>query len=218
MEDPQRLAWNLARWVRQRLYLFGVVELGYDRSGRPVAMKLTRSGARLLGVVEQGPGSAPLLGSLIVTPDFEVVLFPTGDDAALVHELDRFCERERQGETMHFRIHERSVQRALSEGMLLSRMLSVLRLQSRTPVPQNVLFSIRDWSGRAGVLHLDSSLVLRGDDHDTLQRFQSDAGVKNFVREVLDERRLQLKSRYAPKRLHALLREFGYKVELDGVQ
>lgn len=218
MEDPQRLAWNLARWVRQRLYLFGVVELGYDRSGRPVAMKLTRSGARLLGVVEQGPGSAPLLGSLIVTPDFEVVLFPTGDDAALVHELDRFCERERQGETMHFRIHERSVQRALSEGMLLSRMLSVLRLQSRTPVPQNVLFSVRDWAGRAGVLHLDAALVLRGEDPETLKRFQSDAGVKNFVREVLDERRLQLKSRYAPKRLHALLREFGYKVELDGVQ
>ena len=218
MEDPQRLAWNLARWVRQRLYLFGVVELGYDRSGRPVAMKLTRSGARLLGVVEQDPGTAPLLGSLIVTPDFEVVLFPTGDDAALVHELDRFCERERQGETMHFRIHERSVHRALSEGMLLSRMLSVLRLQSRTPVPQNVLFSIRDWAGRAGVLHLDAGLVLRGEDPETLKRFQSDAGVKNFVREVLDERRLQLKSRYAPKRLHALLREFGYKVELDGVQ
>ena len=63
-----------------------------------------------------------------------------------------------------------------------------------------------------------SALVLRGDDPDTLKRFQSDAGVKNFVREVLDERRLQLKSRYAPKRLHALLREFGYKVELDGVQ
>lgn len=218
MEDPQRLAWNLARWVRQRLYLFGVVELGYDRSGRPVAMKLTRSGARLLGVVEQDPGTAPLLGSLIVTPDFEVVLFPTGDDAALVHELDRFCARERQGETMHFRIHERSVHRALSEGMLLSRMLSVLRLQSRTPVPQNVLFSIRDWAGHAGVLHLDAGLVLRGEDPETLKRFQSDAGVKNFVREVLDERRLQLKSRYAPKRLHALLREFGYKVELDGVQ
>ncbi len=218
MEDPQRLAWNLARWVRQRLYLFGVVELGYDRAGRPVAMKLTRSGARLLGVVEQAPGAAPLLGSLIVTPDFEVVLFPTGDDAALVHELDRFCEREHMRETMHFRIHERAVQRALSEGMLLSRMLAVLRNQSRTPVPQNVLFSIRDWAGRAGVLHLDASLVLRGEDPETLRRFQTDAGVKNFVREVLDERRLQLKSRYAPKRLHALLREFGYKVELDGVQ
>lgn len=215
MEDPQRLAWNLARWVRQRLYLFGIVDLGYDKGGRPVAMRLTRTGAKLLGVVDAA-GAAPMLGSLIVTPDFEVVLFPTGDDDELVHELDRFCVREQQSETLHFRVHERSVQRALSEGMFLSRILTTLRNQSRTPVPQNVLFSIRDWAGRAGLLHLDAQLVLRGDDPDTLRRFQQDAGVKNFVRDVLDERRLQLKSRFAQRRLQALLREFGYLVELDG--
>ena len=73
-------------------------------------------------------------------------MIPTGDDAELVHELDRFCVRERQGETLHFRIHEKSVQRALSEGMFLSRVLATLRNQSRTPVPQNVLFSIRVWA------------------------------------------------------------------------
>jgi hypothetical protein len=216
MEDPQRLAWNVARWVRQRLYLFGIVDLGYDKAGRPVAMRLTRIGARLFGVAGDSPAGAPMLGSLIVTPDFEVVLFPTGDDAELVHELDRFCVREKQGETLHFRVHERSVQRALSEGMFLSRILSTLRNQSRTPVPQNVLFSIRDWANRAGLLILESGLVLRGEDPEVLRRFQQDAGVKGFVREPLDERRLQLKSRYAPKRLAALLREFGFLVELDG--
>jgi hypothetical protein len=215
MEDPQRLAWNLARWVRQRLYLFGVVDLGYDKSGRPVALRLTRTGAKLLGL-DGAAAAAPMLGSLIVTPDFEVVLFPTGDDDELVHELDRFCMREKQGETLHFRVHEKSVQRALSEGMYLGRILATLRNQSRTPIPQNVLFSIRDWAGRAGVLVLDQSLVLRGEDAETLRRFQQDPGVKGFVREVLDERRLQLKSRYAMRRLQALLREFGYLVELDG--
>jgi hypothetical protein len=216
MEDPQRLAWNVARWVRQRLYLFGIVDLGYDKGGRPVAMRLTRTGARLFGLASDAPGGSPMLGSLIVTPDFEVVLFPTGDDAELVHELDRFCVREKQGETMHFRVHEKSIQRALSEGMFLSRILATLRNQSRTPVPQNVLFSIRDWANRAGLLILDSHLVLRGEDPEVLRRFQQDAGVKGFVREALDERRLQLKSRYAPKRLSALLREFGFLVELDG--
>ena len=45
---------------------------------------------------------------------------------------------------------------------------------------------------------------------------EQDAGVKSFVREVLDEHRLQLKSRYAPRRLATLLREFGYLVELEG--
>ncbi len=216
MEDPQRLAWNISRWVRQRLYLLGLVDLGYDKGGRPVAMRLTRVGAKLLGLADGSPHSPPMLGSLIVTPDFEVVLFPTGDDAELVHELDRFCVREKQGETLHFRIHERSVQRALSEGMHLARILSTLRNQSRTPTPQNVLYSLRDWANRAGLMILDAKLVLRGEDADTLRRFQQDAGVKSFVREVLDEHRLQLKSRYAPRRLATLLREFGYLVELEG--
>ncbi len=216
LEDPQRLAWNISRWVRQRLYLLGLVDLGYDKSGRPVALRLTRVGAKLLGLVDGSPHSPPMLGSLIVTPDFEVVLFPTGDDAELVHELDRFCVREKQGETLHFRIHERSVQRALSEGMHLSRILATLRKQSRTPTPQNVLYSLRDWANRAGLLILDTQLVLHGEDSETLRRFQQDAGVKGFVREVLDEHKLQLKSRYAPRRLASLLREFGYLVELEG--
>jgi hypothetical protein len=215
MEDPQRLAWNLARWVRQRLHLFGVVDLGYDRAGRPVAMRLTRVGAKLLGIVDGLPPAERLLGSLIVTPDFEVVLFPTGDDAELIHELDRFCAREKHGETLHFKITDRSIQRALAEGMLLGRIHDVLRSHSRTPIPQNVLYSIRDWAWRAGLMLLDPSLVLRCEDAETLRRFQQDPGVKALVREAVDEKRVQLKARYAPRRTATLLREFGFLVELE---
>jgi hypothetical protein len=215
MEDPQRLAWNLARWVRQRLHLFGVVDLGYDRAGRPVAVRLTRVGAKLLGIVDGLPPAERLLGSLIVTPDFEVVLFPTGDDAELIHELDRFCAREKHGETLHFKVTDRSIQRALAEGMLLGRIHDVLRSHSRTPVPQNVLYSIRDWAWRAGLMLLDPSLVLRCEDAETLRRFQQDPGVKALVREAIDEKRVQLKARYAPRRTATLLREFGFLVELE---
>ncbi len=215
MEDPQRLAWNLAKWVRSRLYLLGIVDLGYDSSDRPVAVRLTKVGARLLGAVDGSPHQAPALGSLIVTPDFEIVLFPTGDDAELVHELDRFAVRERQGETLHFRLNEKSVQRALSEGMYLSRILATLRGQSRTPVPQNVLYSVRDWGAHAGLMLLDERGVLRCEDEVTLRRFQQDAGAKNYIREVLDEKRVQLKMRYTTRRTQALLRDLGYLVESE---
>jgi XPB/Ssl2-like helicase family protein len=215
MEDPQRLAWNLARWVRSRLYLLGIVDLGYDAADRPVALRLTRFGARLLGAIDGAPVNAAVLGSLVVTPDFEVVLFPTGDDAELVHELDRCCVREKKGETLHFRITDRSVQRALSEGMYLSRILTTLKTQSRTPVPQNVLYSIRDWGHRAGLLHLDEHNVLRGEDPETLRRFQQDPGARAHLRDVVDEKRLQLKTRYSPRRMQGLLRELGFLVELE---
>ncbi len=217
MEDPQRLAWSLVRWVRQRLYLLGFIDLGYDKSRRPVAMRMTHAGARMLGIDgERGSGPPEVtVGNLVVTPDFEVVLFPTGDDAELVHDLDRFCQREKDGSLMHFRITEEGVRRALTDGMGLSHILRCLESQSRTPVPQNVHFSIRDWATRAGLMTLSPDLVLRGVDPDVLRRFQQDPGARPYVDGVIDEHSVQLKGRITPRRMRSLLRELGYLIELS---
>ena len=215
MEDVQRLAWNLVSWVRQRLYLLGIVDLGYDKSGRPVAMRLSRIGARLLGVVDGSPEGAPLIGNLVVTPDFEVVLFPTGDDGELIHDLDRFCSREGGDSLLHFRISERSVHRALTEGMFLKRIVQTLENHSRTPVPQNVLYSIRDWAVRAGLMQLDAAFVVRGDDVEHLRRFAHDPGVKPLVRELVDEHHVRLKPGGTLRRMQSLLRELGHLIEIE---
>jgi len=214
-EDVQRMAWNLVSWVRHRLYLLGIVDLGYDKSGRPVAMRLTRIGARLLGISDSAPEAAPRVGTLVVTPDFEVVLFPTGDDGELVHDLDRFCTRGASGAVMHFRIDDRSVHRALSEGMFLRRILNTLENHSRTPVPQNVLYSIRDWAQQAGLMQLGTDYVVRTEDTELLRRFQADPGVKPLLAQALTERALRLKPGATLRRLQSLLRDLGYLVELD---
>jgi len=213
MEDLQRLAWNLVGWVRKRLYLLGIVDLGYDGHNRPVAMRLTRMGAKMLGIAAEHEESAGI-GNLVVTPDFEVVLFPTGDDAELVHDLDRFCTREKNGHLVHFRILEKGVHRALAEGMFLRRILSTLVQNSRTPVPQNVLYSIRDWAAQAGLLQLSSNFEVQSDNQEVLARFQSDPGVRPYISREIDERHLKLKSKATPKRLQSLLRDLGFLVEL----
>lgn len=213
MEDLQRLAWNLVSWVRKRLYLLGLVDLGYDGHGRPVAMRLTRMGAKMLGVAAEEEERAGI-GNLIVTPDFEVVLFPTGDDAELVHELDRFCKREKNGHLTHFRILEKGVHRALAEGMFLRRILGTLEQNSRTPVPQNVLYSISDWASHAGLLRLEKKNQVSSDNTETLARFAADPGVRPYLSKVIDDRRVQLKSGATPKRMQSLLRELGFLVEL----
>jgi hypothetical protein len=213
-EDLQRMAWNLVGWVRRRLYLLGLVDLGYDKSGRPVAMRLTRIGARLLGLVGQDE-SAPAVGTLVVTPDFEVVLFPSGDDAELTHDLDRFCEREKLGHLKHFRINERSVHRGLVEGVGLARMCALLENNARTPVPQNVLYSIRDWALQAGLLFLDDKLRVRGADPALVARFAADPGVRPYVKGTLDDTSVQLKNGRSVARMRSLLRDLDYLIELE---
>ncbi|MSR61878.1 MAG: hypothetical protein EXS08_05480 [Planctomycetes bacterium] len=213
LEDPQRLAWSLIRWARERLYLLGLIDLGYDKAGRPVAMRLTQSGARLVGV-EDRPRAPLREASLVVTPDFEVVLFPTGDDGELIHALDRFCTREKQGSLLHLRITQDGVVRALRGGMTLGDLMRVIESNARTPVPQNVAFSIKDWALRAGLMRLETNLVLSCEEPDVLRRFCQDAGTRRHLAEILDERRVRLKGRVTPRRMQALLRELGYIVEL----
>ena len=167
-EDLQRLSWNLVNWVRKRLYLLGIVDLGYDTKGHPVAMRLTRIGARVLGI-DAGVSELSGLGRLIVTPDFEVVLFGEGDDADLVHDLDRFTDRVKEGATRQFRIDDRSVHRGLVEGLTVARMSEILTNNARTPVPKNVLQSIRGWAQQAGLLVLDADLVVRGQDPELVR-------------------------------------------------
>jgi len=214
MEDPQRLAWNVVRWVRLRLYLMGVVDMGYDSSKRPVAMRLTKSGARLLGVYGEPEEEVPEQGTLVVTPDFEVVLFPSGDDAELAHDLDRFCVRDKKSGLLHFQISEESVRRALVQGMPLARVIGTLEDHSRTPVPQNVSFSIKDWAQRAGLMRLDDSLCIHCEDADTMRRFLQDPGVRGYVDSQVDEECVQLSGEVTQKRMRALLRDLGYLVEI----
>ena len=218
--DLQRLAWNLVSWVRKRLYLLGIVDLGYDGAGHPVAIRLTRIGARVLGLADGGSADQdlpPVLGRLIVTPDFDVMLFGDGDDADLVHDLDRFADRRSAEGTMRqFRLSDRSVHRGLVEGVTLQRMTEVLTANARTPVPQNVLKSIRGWALGAGLLLLGEDHVVRGEDPMLIARFVRDAGVRPFIKARLDEHSVQLKSRTSRARYRTLLRDLDYLVELDG--
>jgi hypothetical protein len=212
-EDLQKLAWTLVGWVKRRLYLLGLVDLGYDGQGRPVAMRLTRIGARLLGLVDPCP-THPVFGNLVVMADFEVVLFPNGDDAELMHDLDRFCDREKDGAVRHFRISDRSVHRGLVEGVGLARMCELLERNARTPVPRNVLHSIRDWAHQAGLLYLDDELRVTAPLADSLARFARDPGVRPYVRKTLDERSLQLRAGTSPARYRSLFRDLDYLIEI----
>ena len=213
-EDLQRLAWNLVGWVRKRLYLLGLVDLGYDDKGHPVAMRLTRTGARVLGIdtpEEETFG----IGRLVVTPDFEVVLFSDGDDAVLTHDLDRFVDRTKDGALRQFRISEKSVHRGLVEGMTLNKMREVLTMNARTPVPRNVLQSIRDWATKSGLLLLGADHVIRAQDAGILSRFARDAGVRPFIKGKLDGHALQLKTKTSLARYRTLFRDLGYLIELE---
>jgi hypothetical protein len=82
-------------------------------------------------------------------------------------------------------------------------------------VPQNVLFSIRSWAARAGLMHLGKDHVVTCDDPDLMKRFSHDPGVRPLIAETLGEARVRLRPGGTLKRLTSLLRDLGFLVELD---
>ncbi len=156
--DVQSLSWNLFLWIRKYLYLLGIVDMGYDASGRAMALRLTPLGAELLGML---PGrSLEAGGHLVVNPDFEVVLFPDERSHELIFQLDRFCEREHKDTLYRYRITPGALHRALGQGMTLDEILELLRRRSRTPLPQNVAYSLESWARKSGLVtvHRDGRL------------------------------------------------------------
>ncbi|MBK9383937.1 MAG: helicase-associated domain-containing protein [Planctomycetes bacterium] len=150
---------------------------------------------------------------MIVNPDYEVVLFPGGDEFAVIHALDRFCVREKSDQLYHFRLTEESVRRAIGEGFPQEEMLSTLRQHARVPIPQNVLFSVSEWSQRAGVLRLESGTLLSSDDPYVLDRVRTHPELAKHVAEVLEDGALRLKHDLDAKRVRELLKSLGFPVE-----
>jgi len=210
--DVRSLAWNLFTWIRKHLYLIGIVDVGYDDSGRSCAIRLTSMGAELLGMIpgRELEGS----GHIVVNPDFEVVLFPEERSHALIYELDRFCQRELTDSLYHYRITPGSLHRALSEGEALDEILELLRRLSRTPLPQNVVYSLESWARSKGMVtfHEDGRLVC--DTPEVLDKLQLHPELGRLGVHRVDRETLRLRAPVDQEDLLGWVRDFGVSLRI----
>ncbi|HLQ37186.1 MAG TPA: helicase-associated domain-containing protein, partial [Planctomycetota bacterium] len=146
-ESLQQMSWNLLLWVKRRLYPLGLVDLGL-RDGRPVALRRSRLAADLLDT-EPATKVGGTRSSVIVNPDFEILLFPGDDMHAAVHALDRFAQRQKSDHVQVFKLGPETVCAGLADGLTLAQMVQELTDRARAPIPQNVLYSLEEWAGRA---------------------------------------------------------------------
>ncbi|MFM1873319.1 MAG: hypothetical protein RL398_2741 [Planctomycetota bacterium] len=145
-ETLQQMAWNLLIWVKKRLFPLGLVDLGMH-GGRVTAMRLSRLGAELLDA-EPAAKAGGTRSSVIVQPDFEVLVFPGDDVHDVVHQFDRFAHRIKSDHVHQFRIDEASVRAGLEDGLSGPQIIQELTDRARVPIPQNVLYSLEEWGNR----------------------------------------------------------------------
>ncbi len=210
-ETIQQVCMHLLDFVKRRLYPFGLVDLGL-RDGRPVALRLSRLGAELLGA-ESANDVGGARSTVVVNPDFEMILFPGDDEHEVVHSFDRFSVRLKTDHIHHFRIEKQSVQAALTDGMSLAQIVQELTDRSRSPLPQNVVYSLEDWADQAGLLSLSADLVLSCRRTELLESFLGKPAVKGFAGERLSETSVQILADTDLDRLRDVARDLGFLIE-----
>ncbi len=134
----------LATLLTGPFHWFGAVDLGLDTGGQVTAVRLTDLGRWLLGDPTAPPTPLPDEPPLVVQPNFEVLALWL--DAPTLYRLARFAELRRADRVAAFEITRASVQTALDTGATIEELISLLQERSRTGLPQNVEFTLRDWS------------------------------------------------------------------------
>jgi hypothetical protein len=170
-EEVNDLAESLVDWTIGRLYVLGLVDVGV-RGKDPVAVRLTDQGRRLLsGESDADPAAKEARARpLVVNPDFEVLLLPEGDVNEIAHTLDRFARRVRSDEVTRYRLQREDLERAIVQGMTVEEILAFLVARGRTPLPQNVAFSVREWGERVRFAKQRDAVLLEVDREDALDR------------------------------------------------
>lgn len=212
LEDPVEMAANLFTWLRRRLYLLGLVELG-SGGGKVVAVRVSPLGARVLGFRSSAATARSTGGSLVVNPDFEVMLFPDEGDPSLVYAVDRFAQRVKSDRIYQYRITAASVERAIVEGMSAPEILAVLSERSRTAVPQNVIYSVRSWAEKVKAVRIQACTVLRAESREVLDRLQNLKKIKGLIEERLSPTVVVLRAGTDLAALEKLLAKRGVLVQ-----
>jgi hypothetical protein len=143
-ESLQQMCWNLLVWIKKRLFPLGLVDVGMHQ-GRVTALRLSRLGAELLDAEPAGKVGGTR-SSVIVQPDFEILVFPGDDVHEVVHNFDRFATRTKSDHVHQFRLDQASVAAGLADGLTGAGIVQELTDRARVPIPQNVLYSLEEWT------------------------------------------------------------------------
>jgi len=208
LAPPAVLTRELVRFATEGLALAGLVQV-LEVEDDPVAIRITRLGAAAFGlpVAEE---QEVVEGALIVTADFEIVLFPEAGGIDLIHEVSRFARREKADYSIHYRISERTVQEAVAGGLSSDGILEVLERHGRHEVPQNVERSIGAWAESVRVLSARRALLIEAPTREALDAALEIKELKAIAGTRLNETVLELSEDPSTPRVAEALRTQGF--------
>ena len=174
----------LRQMLTEPFHWFNVLDLGHGPDGKPMAIRLTELGAWLLGEPGQPAPAQATDGELplVVQPNFEVLALTL--DAPTLYRLARYAEFRRADRVAWYELTKASVLLAFDRGATIDQLLDLLNQRSRTGIPQNVEFTLRDWSRGFQRLYIEPAVLLEVDDPAVLDNLQRSKHGKKLGRRL----------------------------------
>lgn len=135
------------------LHELGLISIGYYKEAdreqlrNPDAFQITAFGASILSLMQQPIASyvPPERNhrTLIVQPNFELLLLEP--DFPTLYKILPFTQVQQIGVASRLTLTRASVQRAVDRGIKIDAILITLKESSQKELPQNVVYTLKDW-------------------------------------------------------------------------
>lgn len=169
----------IADMLKTMLLWLGAVEIGRDKPKRFVSFRVTEEGCALLDPEHPGDQISPPSKTLLVQPNFEVlVLHP---DSRVLWRLMQMSDLVRHDRVSVYTLNKDSVMRAVESGSPPSNIVDFLDHNTGKGLPQNVAHSIADWARMLKRLSIQRATLIQVDDPAVLDEMLASRKTRKMV-------------------------------------
>ena len=201
---------RLERWVRDAVAVLGRLGLVVYADCR---FTVTETG-RLLFAGENIPLDEAVGDFFTVQPTFEVIAGPELHPR-IRFILELFAERKQRDTVLIFHITRDGVSRAMERGMTIGEVIGYFDRHSRTPLPQNVRFSLASWAEGYGRITFQTATLMRIHDPEMATGVLHTPTVSPFIIERISDTAAIVSTKHVP-RLRVALKQAGFHPEVFG--
>ena len=202
----------LANYIYDPLYWLGLVKLRLSESGTLTHFAVTELGSAFLtGDFDKKPEKPEK--HFVLQPDFEITVQREFDRSALFF-LNQFANRTDMDAVFKFQVSKHSISRALQGGIDVKSIVSFLKRHSLAGMPQNVEFSIKEWSAKFGNIRIRDAVILETADEFLMSEILSLQKVLVGLEERIGQNTALIDPEHVDSLYKNLKRE-GYLPEID---
>jgi len=149
-----------------------------------------------------------------VQPNFEIIVGPELNPL-IRFKLELLSIRITRDIILTYKVTQEGITRARERGMSTGEILVFFDSHSRTPVPQNVRFSIENWAKAYGSIYFEQSTLMRFRDSSICSSVMHLPTIAPHIKEQLSDRALVISRDKIPM-ITETLKNAGYQPEVFG--